>query len=278
MMRTQFLDRPDGKIAYDDSGGEGLPVIMMPGMGALRSEYRFLAPAVHDAGFRAVTVDLRGHGESSAFWPEYSLRAVGEDLLAFIDHLGAAPAHVIGTSFSPGAMVWATAERPEAIRSLVLISAFVRDPQPTLVQRMLTALLLNGPWKVSGWIMYYKTLYPGRKPDDFDQYLGQLRLNLKEPGRFDALKQTGFGSKKDSESRLSEVNAPALVIMGSRDPDWPDPEVEAGYIADALSAELFMVEGAGHYPQTEMPEVVSPRIVDFLSRHSPTNQSPNSGR
>jgi len=33
-----------------------------------------------------------------------------------------------------------------------------------------------------------------------------------------------------------------------------------------LSAELLLVEGAGHYPQTEMPEKVAPGIVEFLSK------------
>ena len=64
-MQTQFFERPEGTIAYDDSQGDGQLVIMLPGMGALRSEYRFLAPAVIEAGYRVVTADLRGQGESS---------------------------------------------------------------------------------------------------------------------------------------------------------------------------------------------------------------------
>jgi pimeloyl-ACP methyl ester carboxylesterase len=246
---------------------------MLPGMGALRSEYRFIAPVVADSGYRVVTADLRGHGESTPFWPDYTLPASGEDLLALIDHLDAGPAHVIGTSFSPGAAVWAAAERPEAIHSLTLIGAFVRDAQPSFFQKVLTAVLLSGPWKVSGWIMYYKTLYPSQQPDDFEEYLSQLRANLKEPGRFEALKKVGFAPKKDSETRLSAVKAPALVIMGTRDPDWPDPEAEARFIADSLSAELVLIDGAGHYPQTERPKEVTPQIVDFLTRQSSAIQA-----
>jgi pimeloyl-ACP methyl ester carboxylesterase len=259
-MQTQFLVRPGGKIAFDDSGGEGEVVIMLPGMGALRSEYRYLAPVVADSGYRVVTADLRGHGESTSFWPDYTLIAAGEDLLALIDHLDAGSAHVIGTSFSPGAAVWAAAER-------------VRDAQPSFFQKVLTAALLSGPWKASGWMMYYKTLYPSQQPDDFEDYLSQLRANLKEPGRFEALKKVGFAPKKDSETRLGAVKAPALVIMGTSDPDWPDPEEEARFIADRLSAELVLIDGAGHYPQTERPEEVTPFIVDFLTRQSSASQA-----
>lgn len=267
-MTTQFFEQSKGAIAYDDSQGDGELVIMLPGMGALRSEYRFLAPALVEAGYRVVKADLRGHGESSVGWPEYTLPAAGQDILDLIDYLDAGPAHVIGTSFSPGAAVWAEVERREAIRSLVLIGPWVRDAPSNFVKDVLTAVLLSGPWKVWGWTTFYKTLYPTRKPDDFDSYLEQLAANLHEPGRFSALKGLGFTPKTESEQRIGRVQAPTLVVMGNKDPDWPDPEVEANWIIEQLSGELLLVEDAGHYPQTEMPQNVTPGILNFLERIS----------
>ena len=90
-MTTQFFEQSKGTIAYDDSQGDGELVVLLPGMGALRSEYRFLAPALVDAGYRVVTADLRGHGESSVDWPEYTLPAAGQDILDLIDYLDAGP-------------------------------------------------------------------------------------------------------------------------------------------------------------------------------------------
>jgi pimeloyl-ACP methyl ester carboxylesterase len=129
----------------------------------------------------------------------------------------------------------------------------------------MTAALLNGPWKVGAWGTIYKTLYPTYKPADFRQYLAQLQATLRQPGRFAALKGLGFAPKTAAEKRLDQVRAPTLVIMGTKDPDWPDPTAEARYMAEALSAELVLVEGAGHYPQTEMPDQVTPAILDFLA-------------
>jgi len=266
-MQTQFFERPEGTIAYDDSQGDGQLVVMLPGMGALRSEYRYLAPALIEAGYRVVAADLRGHGESSSNWSEYTLPAVGQDILSLIDTLDAGPAHVIGTSFSPGAMVCASVERPEAFRSLTLIGPWVRDASTGFIQNLMTAVLLSGPWKVAGWIMFYKTLYPTRKPDDFDEYLEKLSANLREPGRFEALKGLGFGPKTASEERIGRVRTPSLVVMGTKDPDWPDAEAEAGWIIDHLAgSSLLLVEDAGHYPQTEMPEKVIPSVLDFLDQ------------
>lgn len=263
---TQFLKRSEGRIAYDDSGGLGQLVIMVPGMGALRSEYRFLAPKLIEAGYRVVTMDLRGQGESDVNWSEYSLPDVGQDILHLIDHLNSGPAHVIGTSMSPGAIIWAAAERPNLIKSLILISPFVRDAKLSFGQKIGLAILLRGPWKVNSWISYYKSLYPSNKPRDFDSYLEALKSNLNEQGRFKAMMKLGSTPRKPSEERLSSIEKPVLVIMGTDDPDWSDPEDEASYITEKLSAELLLVEGAGHYPQTEMPEKVYPTILDFLKK------------
>ena len=73
-MTTQFLDLSDnGTIAFDDTGGDGPLVVMLPGAGDVRAEYRFVAPALAASDARVVTMDLRGHGESSADWPSYGM-------------------------------------------------------------------------------------------------------------------------------------------------------------------------------------------------------------
>jgi pimeloyl-ACP methyl ester carboxylesterase len=163
VMETQYFKRPEGTLAYSDYGGSGELVLMLPGMGDLRGEYRFLAPKLGEAGYRAVTVDLRGHGESSVPWKTYEVPSVGGDILALIEHLNAGPAHVIGTSFAPAAVVWAAVERPDRIRSLVLISPFVRDARINPVMKALFWLIMNNPWRVRTWGMYYNSLYPTRK-------------------------------------------------------------------------------------------------------------------
>jgi len=109
-MATQFFQHQNGRLAYDDAGSGPL-VICIPSMGDVRGEYRFLAPQLVAAGYRAVTLDVRGHGESSTDWSDFSVAAIGSDILALIRHLKADSAFVIGTSMAAGASVWAAAER-----------------------------------------------------------------------------------------------------------------------------------------------------------------------
>ena len=89
-MTTQFLKLPSGSIAYDNEGSGPL-VICAPSMGDVRAEYRFLAPALVAAGYRVATMDLRGLGESSTAWDDFSVAGVGSDLVCQFADVTAPP-------------------------------------------------------------------------------------------------------------------------------------------------------------------------------------------
>jgi pimeloyl-ACP methyl ester carboxylesterase len=261
-MSTQYLEHQNGTLAYDDMGSGPL-AICVPSMGDLRGEYRFLVPQLVAAGYHAISLDVRGHGESSTNWSDFSVAGIGSDILALIRHLNAGPAIIIGTSMAAGAAVWAAAEAPELISGLVLIGPFVRGDGDRILQLMFAALFAR-PWGPSMWLKYYSTLYPTRKPADFAEYAAALRANLKAPGRMEALHQMLNASKTASEQRLPRVTAPVVVLMGSKDRDFKDPEGEAKWVAHNLRGTYTMIENAGHYPHAEIPEITGPIILSTL--------------
>ncbi|GGQ97785.1 alpha/beta fold hydrolase [Deinococcus ruber] len=260
---TQFFQLPHGQLAYDDQGSGPL-IVALPGLGDLRQTYRFLTPLLVSAGYRVITLDPRGQGESSAVWPDFSPTANGDDLSAFIKHLDAGPAIALANSYSGGAAVWAAAQTPEQVAALVLIGAFVRDPHVSLPQRLMMWAALSGPWKVNGWLTYFATLFRGGTPADQTAYQKRLRANLQEPGRFAALQAMLRATRAPVEATLPQVNAPTLVLMGSLDPDFPDPRAEGQFIAGALHGQLAVLEGTGHYPQAEQPQRTASAVLDFL--------------
>lgn len=88
---TRYLEinRPDGPV-----------VLLAPGMGTTRATFRHLAPVLRRAGYRVVTTDYRGLGESDTGWAEYSSAATADDLAALIRHLGAGPVLLYGNSYT----------------------------------------------------------------------------------------------------------------------------------------------------------------------------------
>jgi len=67
---TDYVTRPEGRVAYDVAG-TGPLLVLVPGMGDLRAKYRFVAPALRQAGYRVACTDLRGHGDSDTTFASY---------------------------------------------------------------------------------------------------------------------------------------------------------------------------------------------------------------
>jgi pimeloyl-ACP methyl ester carboxylesterase len=108
-------------------------------------------------------------------------------------------------------------------------------------------------------------LYPGQRPEDFDDYRERVVASIRRPGYAKAFSLTTRTDHAPAEARLADVSAPALVVMGDQDPDFPDPKAEAEWIAQALDAEVVIVPDAGHYPQSQRPDITTDAIVRFLS-------------
>lgn len=280
---TEYLDIDGGRIAYDVIG-DGPLVVLSHGIGDRRQAFRHLAPLIAAAGYRVVSADMRGHGESSLNWPSetgkdaISRTDVARDLLALIAKLGG-PAVIVGHSLSGGAATIAAAEGPELVRAIVEINPF------TLVQKFDLGALVKTPryrrgmvplmstlvFKSLGqWEKYLNAAYP-TKPADYDAYVAELLATLREPGRMAEFMKTGKSTPADAQAQLGNVTRPALVVMGTADPDFPNPEAEGRAVIAAMPAglgSLGLVEGAGHYPHAEMPERTAELILPFLEAHA----------
>ena len=257
-----FLDRPEGRIGYD-VGGEGPLVVLVPGMGDLRSAYRFTAPALRDAGYRVACTDLRGHGTSDTTFASYGDVETAGDIIALIEELDG-PAVVVGNSMGAGAAVFAAAERPDLINGLVLVGPFVRNGQSSAIQRVMLRIAMARPWAAMTWNSYLPKLYKGQRPVDFEEYRKSVVSNLRRPGYAKSFSLTTRTDHSVAESRLGELAVPTLVVMGERDPDFPDPRAEAEWIAHALHASVVMVPDAGHYPQSQQPQITTSAVQSFL--------------
>ncbi|WP_236795242.1 alpha/beta fold hydrolase [Amycolatopsis sp. GM8] len=273
---AEFLDINGGRIAFEVTG-TGPLVVLSHGIGDLRQAFRFVVPELVRAGFRVAAADLRGHGESSmGDWKSISRTDVAGDLVALVRHLGG-PAVIVGHSLSGGAATIAAANAPDLIDGIVEIGPFTRPPTYSLggllrnrgyrrATLAMTAVLMMR--SLRQWMRYLDVAYP-QKPADYDAYMAALRAKLSEPGRMAEFVKTMKTSGADAGAALPRVACPVLVIMGTEDPDWPNPRAEAEALVAAMPAGLGtveMIDGAGHYPHAQCPGTVAELITDFLRK------------
>jgi pimeloyl-ACP methyl ester carboxylesterase len=260
---TEFLELEDGTIAYDVTGSGPL-VVLSHGIGDHRQAYRFLAPRLAQAGYRVASADLRGHGESSMGRKSVTGTDdaithpdIAADLLALIRHLGG-PAVIVGHSISGGAATIAAVQEPDLVSAIVELNPFTKKQSLSLggflrirrYRRGLTRLAGTQLFKSLGmWLRYLDVAYP-TKPADYDADMAALAARLREPGRMAEFMKTSKSKPAETGARLPDVRCPALVIMGTLDPDFADPRAEGDAIVAAMPAGLgtvAMVDGGGHY-------------------------------
>ncbi|MQS12941.1 alpha/beta hydrolase [Streptomyces kaniharaensis] len=264
---TQFLDVPGGRLAFDDTRqGDGAPVVLLPGMLDTRAAYRHLRPLLTAAGRRVITMDLRGFGESSIVWDDYTPAAIATDVLALLDHLGIERAVLVGSSYTGATVVKVAGDAPERVAGIVLLDSFVENPPQNAlmrgVVRVMGTMLVHWP---AFWGFYQRKLaYPGARPADFDAYVNGLVAAMRTPGRKTATRGHVSGDAAPV-GWTAAVRCPALVVMGSKDPDFPKPEAVADRQAAALNARKVMIEGSGHYPMADNPRATADALLAFLA-------------
>lgn len=149
-----------------------------------------------------------------------------ETQLLAID-LGAPSAAILGNSFAAGAALCTAHDDPARVRVVVLLGPILRDQRVSAVTRFVLTLGFAGPWRVGFRMKYWDSLFTSRNPATHSYGKASLRRNLREPGRLAALRNMVGLTKADTAAILPRTRVPALIVMGSRDPDLPDAAAQA---------------------------------------------------
>lgn len=111
------------RIAYVDAGS-GEPVVLLGGSGMPGGAWDLsIRPALVAAGYRVITVDVRGSGESDAPAPPYTIDDLAGDAAGMIDQVVGGPCRLVGLSLGGFVAEDLCHRRPDLVRSAVLIAS-----------------------------------------------------------------------------------------------------------------------------------------------------------
>ncbi len=144
-MRTTGTFTHDGhRLAYDSVGDGERTVVLTHGLLLSRKMHRPLSRRLAERGYRAVSLDFLGHGESDrpSEMTAYSMRGYGRQILALLDFLEVEQGIVAGTSLGANSALEAAVMAPDRFRGLVI-------EMPVLDNAMLGAGMTFLPFMVA---------------------------------------------------------------------------------------------------------------------------------
>jgi pimeloyl-ACP methyl ester carboxylesterase len=294
MNDAERLELHRGPLRFTaQARGSGPLVVCLHGFPDHARSFRHQLPALVDAGYRVVVPTLRGYEPSSQPADgQYYMLDLAEDLLAWLDELGADEARVIGHDW--GAIIaYATAAlAPQRIRCMVTIAVpHMRRFTPGMT--MVMPAQLRRSWYVL--LFQLRGLSDVVFARESDRILEKLWRDWSpgwtpEPGELDAVKATfalpgvrraamqyyrglfGSASRRARESRkllFAKTPVPTLAITGALDGavdsrlhdfgNWPND-----YLAPSR---VLRFERAGHFVHQERPVEVNAAILEWLRAH-----------
>ena len=117
-----FLEIPNLKLYYERTG-TGSPLLLIHGLGSSSRDWEKQVP-VFAKRYQVITLDLRGHGQSSKPPGLYSIRIFTEDVVALIYQLNISPVHVVGISMGGMVAFEMATHFPKMIRSLTVVNSY----------------------------------------------------------------------------------------------------------------------------------------------------------
>lgn len=248
-------------------------MVLVPGWGCSVYAFRFTMPALADAGYRVIAVDLKGHGLSDKpIAPaEYTIDSLVEHLLEILDALGVERPYLVGYSMGGSLLYHFAVRHPERTGPLALLSPVGLSGVPpmriyhALTPRFLLPVLRRFTPRFPVRVALAR-VYGDRgtyTDEDVDQYWAPIRF----PDSPVALRELlhAYDWNASERRRLEPVSIPAIGIWGSKDHLMPRDGM-ALYQRLFPGIKLHEVVGAGHVAPEEAPDEVNAALIRFFAR------------
>ncbi len=255
------------ELYYDLAGPQGAPVVAFSNsLSGTVEIWDGVVPLLADS-YRCLRYDTRAHGRSASADEPATIDDLATDLVALLDGLDIARAHVVGLSLGGMTAQALASAHPERVASLALLATSAYLPPPQFWRDRAAKVRAEGVAAVVDTVIarWFTPHFYTSAPATVER--------VRE--RFIAVDAAGYArcceaiASMDLRARLGRIEAPTLVVVGA------DDQVTLPAMAEELragipGAEMVVLPNLAHLMSVERPDVVGAHLRAFLNRQNAT--------
>ncbi|SFE80757.1 Pimeloyl-ACP methyl ester carboxylesterase [Paenibacillus algorifonticola] len=263
------------ELFYEDRGA-GKPVVLIHGWPLSGRSWEYQVPALIDAGYRVITYDRRGFGQSSQPWEGYDYDTFAADLHTLLEHLDLKEAALVGFSMGGGEVArYIGKYGTDRVQKAVLAAAvppflYKTEGNPdggvddALIKEFEDGVKQDRLAFLDGFTKNF--FAAGDKSDLVSEparlYNRDIAAFASPKGMLDCIKAFG---RTDFRDDLAKINVPTLIIHGDSDAIVPF-EVSGKRSHEAIAGSRFaLIKGGPHGVNATHPEAFNKALIAFLN-------------
>ena len=251
-------------IHFSDHGRrDGPPLVFINSLG---TDFRIwnevaeiLAP-----DFRILTYDKRGHGLSESGPDKNDMADYARDLAGLLDVLGVGRATIVGLSIGGLIAQELYRQSPERVAALVLCDTAAKIGTDEIWDQRIGEVERGGIEALADAVM--ERWFTARFRAARSTELAGMRAMLTRTPRQGYLAACGALKRADLRPYARRVQAPTLCLVGDEDGSTP-PALVKETAALIPGSRFEIIEGAGHLPNVEKPEVLAKLVAEHARRN-----------
>lgn len=254
-----FVDLPDVRLAYWDTGGDGEVVMLCHPASQSAAIWRYQQPALAAAGWRAIAYSRRGYGKSDKGPANATGTSVG-DLVALLDVLGIDAAHFVGAAAGGITALAAAVGHPDRTVSVTLAGTIFSISEPAWREAFANLGIAAVRDAVTTEFLELGPSYRFSNPEGtacFAAY--SAAAHRQSPARQNSGVEVTWQA-------LGAMHRPVLLVTGEADLYAPPP-LQAMVAAHLPTSEAHTLGEVGHAAYWEAPDAFNALLLGFLDRH-----------
>ncbi len=246
---------------YYEISGQGEPLVLIHGLGSSTRDWEDFIPLLPN--FQIITLDLRGHGQTTKPKGPYSIKMFANDIITLLKHLDIDSAHVLGISLGGAIALQISVDYPDSVKSTTIINSTAEilldsfKMKMEAFKRKLIVKLVG--MKKMGEVLAPRLFIKPEQEEQRQKLITRWAENDKKAYLSAMGALMGWSVMKD----LPNIKCPALVV-GS-DGDYSTSEVKKEYTTLIPNAKFVEIQDARHAVTAEKPQELSKIVLEFLS-------------